>query len=33
MQLITEEKVPIPIKVQGSNLIKFFEVGEGVRVL
>jgi hypothetical protein len=33
VQLVTEEKVPVPIKVQAADVIKFFEVGECVRVL
>jgi len=33
VQLITQEKVPIVIKVLGTQLEKYFEVGECVRVL
>jgi transcription elongation factor len=33
VQMITEEKVPVPIKVHASLLLKFFEVGEQVRIL
>ena len=31
--LFTEDKIPVLIKVKGSELAKFFEIGESVRIL